>query len=87
MPGPRSGIGGGGEEILEKVPELQEVRDPQSKFLTQNCSCLKELQKKKKKKIKETGKGGSVTGPPWDPSHCSGTLRPDTVTDVCWLCL
>jgi hypothetical protein len=49
-------VGGGGEEILEKVPELQEVRDPQSKFLTQNCSCLKELQKKKKKKEKRLGK-------------------------------
>jgi len=47
------------------------VRDgfaiPQSKILSQNCFCLKELQGKEWRR--EQGKGGLLTSPTWDPSQ------------------
>jgi hypothetical protein len=43
------------------------VTNPQSKFLTQNCPCLKELQGGNSRR--DCRKGGSMTGPTWDPSH------------------
>ena len=48
---------------------------PQSNTLTQNCSCLKELQGQKWRS--DRGKEGPVT---WDPSQ-GNAPRPDTITD------
>jgi hypothetical protein len=54
------------------------VRDgvalPQSKTLTHNCSCLKELQGQRWRRAR--GKGVPATGPKWDPAH-GVALRPD----------
>jgi hypothetical protein len=43
------------------------VTNPQSKYLTQNCPCLKELQEQKWRK--DGKKGGPLIGPTWDLSH------------------
>ena len=52
---------------------------PQSKTLTQNCSCIKELQGQKWRRDWE--KGGPVTSPNWGPAQGEAP-RPDTITDA-----
>ena len=60
-----------------------QVRDgaanPQSKTLTQICSCLKDLQEQKWRR--DLGKGGPVTSPNWDPTQ-GETPRSDIITDA-----
>jgi hypothetical protein len=56
---------------------------PQSKTLTQNCSCLKELQGQKQGRDWE--KGNPETGPTWY-SHQGKAPRPNTITTA-MLCL
>ena len=66
--------------IFSSVYKLHlNVAIPQSKILTHNCSCLKELQGQKHQR--DWVKEGSVTGPTWDSSQGLGP-RPDTITDA-----
>jgi hypothetical protein len=55
------------------------VTIPQSKTLTHNCSCLKDLQRQKWRKV--WGKGDPETGTKWDPAQGEDP-RPDTITKV-----
>jgi hypothetical protein len=57
----------------------ERVAIPQSKTLTQNCSCLKELQGQKWRRA--GGNESPVTGPNWDPAQGEAP-RPDTITDA-----
>jgi hypothetical protein len=52
----------------------------QSKTLTQNCSCLKELWGQKWRRAWR--KGDPVTGPKWDPAQGKAPPRPDTINEV-----
>ena len=55
------------------------VAIPQSKILTQNCSCLKELQECRRRI--DGGQQGSVSSLYWDPVQ-GEVPRPDTITDA-----
>jgi hypothetical protein len=76
-----------GRGNLESLPPVErqgiKLRDgvaiPQSKTLTQNCSCIKELQGQKWRRDWE--KGGPVTSPNWGPAQGEAP-RPDTITDA-----
>jgi hypothetical protein len=71
----------GGWGTLQNAPETWDVvAIPQSKALTHNCSCLKELQGQKWRKVWE--KGVPVTGPSWDPAQ--GKARALTLLLMLW---
>ena len=52
---------------------------PQSKSLTQNCSCLKELQRQNGEKTEKKKKQNAVTGTNWDSFQGQAT-KSDTIT-------
>jgi hypothetical protein len=50
---------------IQGLKERYRVTNSQSKFLTQNCSCLKELQGQQWRR--DLRKGGPMTTPTWNP--------------------
>ena len=68
MPNNRERVPGKSTSVDKQGPKWRDgVTNPQSKFLTQNCSSLKELQGQKWRR--DWRKSSPMTSPNWDPSH------------------
>ena len=65
--------------LINRNHPMEGIAIPQSKPLTHNFSCLKELQQWKWRRAQ--GKEGPMSDPKWDPAQ-GEVSRPDTITEA-----